>query len=237
LLQTLLGHLLAERDFDCQARALIPGDAVFVLLAPARRASLNSGMYRSGIGYRLSGAGIMGWRTNRAAAYSVVAAIAFVFGTGLEACTTINPLSQSLGQSLVQKTPQEHAQELEPMLAAAGFNSLPASSPEQKTKLKSLPPLKLGYYVDDNGNANYWMADADYCGCLFHGDEAAYQRYETIKLENQVAQRDREAVEAQQQRQQMIAPPGFGPPGMGMGGMGGSGMSFGFGGGGMGFSF
>jgi hypothetical protein len=180
---------------------------------------------------------MMGWRMNRAAAYSVVAALAFVFGTGLEACTTINPLSQSLGQSLGQKTPQERAQELEPMLEAAGFNSLPASSLDQKTKLKSLPPLKLGYYVDDNGNANYWMADADYCGCLLHGDEAAYQRYETIKLENQVAQRDREAVESQQQRQQMIAPPGFGPPGLGMGGFGtgGSGMSFGFGG--MGFSF
>jgi hypothetical protein len=78
------------------------------------------------------------------------------------------------------------------------------------------------------------MADSDYCKCLFHGDEAAYQRYENIQLENQIAERDRRAVEMQQQQQQqmMMGPPGFGPPGMGFGGSG-----FSFGGGGFGLSF
>jgi len=130
-----------------------------------------------------------------------------------------------------QKSPQQQAQELEPMLQAAGFGELPAATPEQATKLKTLPPLKLGYYSDQNGAAHYWMADPDYCKCLFHGDETAYQRYENIKLENQIAERDRRAVEAQQQ-QQMMGPPGFGPPGMGFGGSG-----FSFGGGGFGIAF
>jgi len=129
------------------------------------------------------------------------------------------------------KTPQEQAQELEPMLEAAGFGELPAATSDEVTKLKTLPPLKLGYYDDQNGAKHYWLADPDFCKCLFHGDEAAYQRYENIKLENQVAERDRHAVEMQQQ-QQMMGPPGFGPPGMGFGG---SGLSFG--GGGFGFSF
>jgi hypothetical protein len=80
---------------------------------------------------------------------------------------------------------------------------------------------------------HYWVADPELCKCLFHGDEAAYQRYENIKLENQIAERDRHAVEMQRQ-QQMMGPPGFGPPGMGFGG-GGSGLSFG--GGGFGLSF
>ena len=130
-----------------------------------------------------------------------------------------------------QPSPQEQAQEIEPMLQAAGFVALPAATPEQATRLKTLPPLKLGYYLDEKGASNYWLADPDYCKCLFHGDEAAYQRFQTIKLENQMAVRDREAVEAQQ-RQQMMGPGGFGQPGLGFGSGG-----FGFGGGGFGIAF
>jgi hypothetical protein len=132
----------------------------------------------------------------------------------------------------VTKTPQQQAQEIEPMLEAAGFSELPAATPGHATKLGTLPPLKLNYY-DKNGVKHYWVADPEFCKCLFHGDEAAYQRYENIKLENQIAERDRRAVEMQQQ-QQMMGPPGFGSPGMGFGG-GGSGFSFG--GGGFGLSF
>jgi hypothetical protein len=137
-----------------------------------------------------------------------------------------NPFAQS-------KTPQEQAQELEPILEAAGFSELPAATPDQATKLGALPPLKLNYYDDKNGAKHYWMADPEFCKCLFHGDETAYQRYENIKLENQIAERDRRAVEMQQQ-QQMMGPPGFGPPGMGFGGVG---SGFSFGGGGFGLSF
>ena len=55
------------------------------------------------------------------------------------------------------------------------------------------------------------MADPEVCKCIFHGDEAAYQRYENIKLENQVAERDRHAVEMQQQQQMMGPPPALVP--------------------------
>lgn len=124
------------------------------------------------------------------------------------------------------------------MLRAAGFESLKATTPEQQQQLKSLPSLKLGYYLDKNGAANYWLADADNCNCLFHGDEAAYQRYENSKLNNEIAEHDRARMEAQQ-HQQMNGPPGFGPgfngPGFGPG-FNGPGLGFGFGGGGFGFS-
>lgn len=138
---------------------------------------------------------------------------------------------------LEPKTPQQKAQDIEPMLQAAGFQPLTATTADQKSRLKALPALKLDYYVDKNGAANYWLADPDFCGCLFHGNEADYQRYENIKLQNEVAERDRQAVEAQQQ-QMMMGPPGFGPgfgfgPGIGFG----SGGFGGFGGGGIGFSF
>jgi hypothetical protein len=130
-----------------------------------------------------------------------------------------------------QVSPQVQAQETEPMLQAAGFSALPAATPEQESRLKTLPPLTIGFYVDQKGVANYWMADPDYCKCLFHGNEAAYQRYQDIKLENQMAERDRAAVEAQQ-RQQMMGPSGFGQPGLGFGNSG-----FGFGSGGFGIAF
>lgn len=153
-------------------------------------------------------------------------AIALFAALVCSACSGINPLDQ--------QTPQERVQAIEPALQAAGFKELPATTPEQIQKLKALPQLKLGYYVDGSGNSNYWLADADNCRCLFHGDEAARQRYETIKLENEVAARNREEEEARQRQMMMMGPPGFGPPGLGFGSPG---MGFGFGGGGFGLSF
>jgi len=154
-------------------------------------------------------------------------ALCLILGAGCAAS------SGSFGNPFAQtKTPQQQAQEIEPMLEAAGFSELPAATSDQTTRLQALPPLKLNYYDDKNGVRHYWVADPEFCKCLFHGDEASYQRYENIKLENQVAERDRHAVEMQQQ-QQMMGPPGFGPPGMGFGG----GSGFSFGGGGFGLSF
>jgi len=148
------------------------------------------------------------------------------------ACANVNPLGPLTGETV-----GEQAQEIEPMLAEAGFETLNATTPEQKLQLKTLPPLKLGYYRDNNGAANYWMADPDYCNCLMHGDEAAYQRYEDNKLEHEVAQRDREEMQARQQQQMMMMPPpGFGP-GFGSGFGPGFGSGFGFSGGSFGFSF
>jgi len=150
-------------------------------------------------------------------------ALALAAALGLNACAAGN----SIMNPLLEQSPQDRAMEVEPMLQAAGFKRIAVSTADQGQRLGALPQLKLGYYLDRNGNANYWLADSSNCRCLFHGDEAAYQRYENIKLENQVAERDRRTIEAQQ-RQQMMGPPGFGnPPGMG----------FSFGGGGFGFSF
>ena len=121
------------------------------------------------------------------------------------ACASTN--GGSLNPFATQKTPQQQALEVEPELEAAGFSELPATTAEQDAKLKTLPALKLGYYDDQKGAKHYWLADPDFCKCLFHGDEASYQRFENIKLENQVAERDRRAVEAQQQQQMMPAYP------------------------------
>jgi uncharacterized membrane protein YgcG len=149
------------------------------------------------------------------------------------ACATMTGNPSETSQTSAQK-----AQEVIPMLQTAGFDLAPATTPSEIAQLQSLPPLKLGYYIDKDGAAQYWMADPDDCKCIMHGDEAAYQRYENLKLENEVAERDRRAIAAQQQQQQSMGM-GMGGPGMGFGfgngGFGGGG--FGFGGGGMGIAF
>jgi len=124
-------------------------------------------------------------------------------------CTAVNP-------TVTQSSPQtayEQALEIEHMLDTAGFQSLPASNPEQKNRLKALPSMKLGYYLDQHGAANYWLADPDYCGCVFHGDEAAYERYQLLQKDNQTAENDRRALQAQRYQQPSgpWAPPGYGP--------------------------
>jgi hypothetical protein len=99
-------------------------------------------------------------------------AICFVAAAGCAATpgSIANPFAEA-------KTPQQQAQDVEPMLQAAGFSELPATTPDQEVRLKTLPPLKLGYYDDEKGVRHYWLADPDVCKCIFHGDEAAYQRF------------------------------------------------------------
>lgn len=124
-------------------------------------------------------------------------------------------------------TPAERAEQTEPMLQAAGFSSFAAQTPDQMKQLQALPPRKLGYYVGGQGQTRYWYADPDYCKCVFQGNEDAYQRYQDIRLQNQLAQREQAAAEqnlAAQQQMMMMGPAtpfGFGVgPGVGVGFMG-----------------
>ncbi|GEM_PF-531715 len=140
------------------------------------------------------------------------------------------------------KTPQQRAMEIEPMLTAAGFQTLAPQQPEHQQQLASLPALKLNYYTTSDGQQRYWYADPDYCHCLYVGDAGAYQRYENLRLQNQQLQAEQQ-LQVQQQMQmqqyqmqqyQSVGP--FGP----MGPMGPMGMPmgvspFGFGMGGPGF--
>jgi len=133
------------------------------------------------------------------------------------------------------RTPQERANEVEPMLTAAGFQTLSPQQPAHQQQLASLPALRLHYYTTPDGQQRYWYADPNYCHCLYVGDAAAYQRYESLRLQNQQLQAEQQ-MQAQQQMQmqqyqmqqyQSMGP--FGPVGPPMGG------SFGIGVGGPGF--
>ena len=62
---------------------------------------------------------------------------------------------------------------------------LPADTPERQKQLESLLPLQVEYYVGKTGNLHYWMADPDYCKCMYIGTEEDYQKYEKLKLDEQ----------------------------------------------------
>jgi hypothetical protein len=139
------------------------------------------------------------------------------------------------------KTPQERAMEVEPMLTAAGFQSLSPPQSANQQQLAALPALRLHYYTTSDGQQRYWYADPNYCHCLYVGDAGAYQRYESLRIQNQQLQAQQQMQVQQQQQmqqyqmqqyqmQQYQSQGPFGPMGPPMGGS-----SFGFGMGGPGF--
>ena len=106
------------------------------------------------------------------------------------------------------------------MLAAAGFKELPADTAAKEQSLNALPPLKVKYYNNKDGQRQYWMTDPYACKCLYLGDDAAYGRYWNFKLQEQIAheqeQAARENIEVEQDMEMDMGPWGSGP-GIGIG--------------------
>lgn len=61
-----------------------------------------------------------------------------------------------------------------------------ADSPARQAQLQNLTPLKMRFYPR-NGKMHYWYADPYYCQCIFSGNEQAYDAYERIRLQQQMA--------------------------------------------------
>ena len=97
------------------------------------------------------------------------------------------------GCSLFRLSPQQRAAQVEPMLAAAGFRMLPADTPEKAEHLQKLPPLKLTPRKH-KGQVQYAYADPYSCHCLYVGDEQAYQQYQRLSLEKNLADEERQAA-------------------------------------------
>ena len=97
------------------------------------------------------------------------------------------------GCSLFRLTPQQQAAQVEPVLTAAGFRTFPADTPEKVAHLQKLPPLKLTPRPH-NGQTQYAYADPYSCTCLYVGDEQAFQRYQQLALEQNIAREQREAA-------------------------------------------
>ena len=125
-------------------------------------------------------------------------------------------------------TPEQQAEQTEPMLSAAGFRMLPADTPQRQQQLASLVPFDVNYYVGKTGTLHYYMTDPVYCKCMYIGTEENYQQYEKLKLNQQFQAKEgevsRENLEAQQMEEMDEQEEMFNPYGMGLWGPMGPGM-------------
>ena len=81
---------------------------------------------------------------------------------------------------------KQDAIETERLLAAAGFKMQFADTAEQTDQLKNAAQRTLTP-KRRNGKVYYVYADALACHCLYVGSEQAYQRYQQLALEKQIA--------------------------------------------------
>lgn len=108
----------------------------------------------------------------------------------------IRPIVLCAGLLAMSACAQSVAQR-EDMLAAAGFSFRPADTPRKVAALKALPPHAFVHQVR-NGQ-NVWVyADPTICGCVYAGNDAAYQTYQQEVLQKRIAD---EQVQAAQMNQ------------------------------------
>jgi len=78
------------------------------------------------------------------------------------------------------------AMDTERSLAAAGFQMKMADTAARTAQVSGLPQRKLTR-VPHEGENRFVYADATYCKCVYVGTEAAYDRYQKIAIDQQVA--------------------------------------------------
>ncbi len=87
----------------------------------------------------------------------------------------------------------DEAKSTEQLLAASGFQMVPAETAQQVEMLNSLTPYKVQFSVRDN-KPLYWYADPKKCKCVWTGNQAAYQRYEQMVYETSLVNQEQEAA-------------------------------------------
>ena len=84
------------------------------------------------------------------------------------------------------------AEETEQLLSAAGFEAKVADTPEKLAHLQTMTQRKLVRHTKDGKNY-YVYADAKR-QCLFVGDEAAYQKFQNLQVQQQIADENQMAA-------------------------------------------
>ena len=91
----------------------------------------------------------------------------------------------------------QEAMGVERTLAAAGFQMKFADTPEKMDHLRTMEQRTV-FPTQKDGKLYYMYADATSCKCLYVGTEKAYQRYQKLAIEQQIAQNQRNAAEMYQ---------------------------------------
>src|SRR6201996_1287052 len=79
-------------------------------------------------------------------------------------------------------SPVERANEKNDLLAAAGFHIVPVTTDQQRLQLQTLPANRVVQKVKD-GKVFFLYADPYACGCLYIGDENAWDAYKREQLQ------------------------------------------------------
>ena len=104
------------------------------------------------------------------------------------------------------------AEQTDRLLAAAEFKMLLADTPQKEEMLNALPPLKLQYRVKD-GNPLYFFADPYDCKRIYTGDQAAYDRFQRLAEQAQIAEEEQQAALMNEEAAMQFSPFGWGVDG------------------------
>ena len=105
-------------------------------------------------------------------------------GTSLSAVGLAALLTLGAGCSTTKQT--------ENLLSAAGFKTVPAVTAEQKAHLKTLPPHKVT--MVQRGGTTYFAYPDPKQQVLYVGQQAEYNEYQKLRLQNQLAEEQTNAA-------------------------------------------
>lgn len=85
----------------------------------------------------------------------------------------------------------QEAQSDEQLLSAAGFSMLVADTPAKEEQIRSMKQRTVLRH-DNNGQLSFVYADAQFCKCMFVGNEKNYQDFQRLSLrrENAIARQE-----------------------------------------------
>ena len=110
----------------------------------------------------------------------------------------------------------QEAKDKEQLLAAAGFKMTLANTPAKMAHLKTLTQNKIVPHQKD-GAVYYIYADAANCQCFYWGNDQAYQKFQQLQVQQNLAAEDRMSAEMNEEEFMNWDTMGYGMGGDGMG--------------------
>jgi len=99
---------------------------------------------------------------------------------------------------------KDKTQNTEQMLSAAGFKPQLADTLARMEHLATLPQHTV-FARERKGKMYYFYADEKVCNCLFIGDQAAYQQYSQMAVQNRQIQEQEQSSEMQEDAEANMA--------------------------------
>jgi hypothetical protein len=107
---------------------------------------------------------------------------------------------------------REDTLQTERTLAAAGFQMKFADTPERIEQVDSFKPQRTLTPQPYDGETRFVYADSEFCKCLYAGTPKAYERYQKLALQQNIAQAQLYAAEDEEAASMSWGPwGGWGP--------------------------